>query len=95
MITINVSQEHIDKGKRINSVLCPVALAIVDTIKDEYVFVSAGYNGVVIFKGNIEECKTYNIPSYVKDYMLEFDHGHKIKPFSFTLNYPIVENNNE
>lgn len=82
MITIHVTQTHLDKGEEKNCYTCPVALAIQDIVKDD-VLVEVDYNKVLLNK------QIWTLPQIVKEHIESIDYGHYIVlPFSFELSLP-------
>lgn len=77
MDEITVTSKHIAKGKRSSNNKCPVALALKDKFRDNWVNVNRIYIEV---KG-----KFYRVPQSVKDFIGNFDILGKGKPFSFLL----------
>lgn len=76
MITINVTEEHIAKGKRRNCRSCPIALAIKQKFNCEDVEV-----GYVMFIKNYK----FDNPTKVDTFIFDFDNGFPVKPFNFDL----------
>jgi hypothetical protein len=80
---INVTQQHIDRGKRCNSERCPVALSILEVLPEtSYVSVD-----VRIY---VEPSDTYDYiaaesPDEVCRFTSAFDDGKPVSPFSFEV----------
>ena len=87
MTTINVTAEHIAKGKRRDCQSCPVALAIRDALPDVGV-VKVGSEGLVL--GNIPHLVELDLPKAVADFIWYFDDSGLVKPFAFELDCPAV-----
>lgn len=87
-ITIEVKQEHIDKGKRCDSKSCPVALAMMD-FGLKYVYVGDLYWG----RGDSGDVssKDIKLPGNATMFILNFDVGISVKPFSFELQISYYE----
>lgn len=75
---INVTQENIDNGERMQSELCPIALAIAKAFPDE-VNIDADY-GEVNISG-----KVYQMTNTCQIFMKSFDEGQPVIPFQFRL----------
>jgi hypothetical protein len=79
--TINVTQEHIDKGLRRQCSKCPVALAIKDVCKPEtYVNVSS----VIYVGGKFSKAAPLDVERFIG----RFDGSFSVEPFSFDLDIP-------
>lgn len=77
MPIINVTQENIDKGKRFASCSCPVALALKN----------AGYQKVSV-TGPVVCIGTgyrWKVTPEIYTFIIGFDGGMKVKPFTFEL----------
>ena len=75
---VEVTQEHIDRGQRKAHCYCPVALALKDVgVKEPVVF--GGYFRAL---GDTEDTK---LPPKVDDFVLAYDLGLKVTPFTFDL----------
>jgi hypothetical protein len=86
-IEVNVTQEHIDKGEQAMCQLCPVALAIKDVNDVTYVKIGSSIFNV-LFKGDYALRPNGKMPVEVGNRILDFDQGHGMQPFSFTLEVP-------
>ena len=75
--TIKVTREDISKGMPLESDACPISLAIKRTMKVKRVDVSA-------YEITVGSTKM-SIPRSAKRFMLDFDDGRPVKPFSFQL----------
>jgi hypothetical protein len=78
--TINVTQEHINKGVQVKCTKCPVALAIQDVCKPK----SEVHVGVYILIGGL--CA--DTPASAIRFIKEFDVFGTGRPFSFDLDIP-------
>ena len=78
---VNVTQEHIQRGKKGSCFYCPVAQALRDKAgKDTALFsVSVGSDGI----GYLD--KSYVTPAPVRRRINYYDRTGKMKPFSFEL----------
>lgn len=84
---INVTRKHIRAGVMRDHFKCPVALAILDTIKDaSLVTVSKSFINVYWAGVKNPYYKTMvNSPTEVIDFIIQFDNAQHVKPFKFTL----------
>ena len=89
---IEVTQEHINKGKRKGWYACPVALAIESAIPGSRV--SVGRLTITIYKG--QQRATRRTPKAVADFIHQFDWYLKAEPFKFALrSMPILFQGNQ
>ena len=77
---IAVTQAEIDRGERASAANCPVALALKKHLTDPHVTVtSTQYRNE---RG--DWCRMEN-PDAVTRFVLDFDAGRPVKPFTFTI----------
>ena len=81
MTKIQVTQEHIDKGKRVNPSCCPVALAI----RGKTVWIPNVTSMYVTFD---EKIYTAWLPAVAAEFVNSFDSGNPVKPFEFEMKLP-------
>ena len=79
-VKVNVTQNHIQRGRRSNSNYCPIALALKETLGLKTVSVSDG----VLFGGGYERLRV-QLPLHARKFIRAFDDKKAVKPFSFTL----------
>lgn len=91
-LILEVTQEDIDKGKRGNCCLCPIALALMrkfnlDTSEDSLDSASVGLTMASIFPVMDKERKPqyFYMPDEASEFIKNFDSKVPVKPFSFTL----------
>lgn len=77
MDKITVTSKHIAKGMRSSGNKCPVALALKDKFRGNWVNVNRIYIEI--------EGKFYHVPQSVKEFINNFDNFGKGKSFSFLL----------
>lgn len=85
-ITISVERRHITHGVRCNTGMCPIALAIVDCLRDG-VRCSVGNTGVWLY-GGVFSGHVLELPEEAQQFVRRFDRGAEVEPFSFTLQMP-------
>lgn len=78
---LQITQKHIDKGRKCALQFCPIALAIKETFKIRRVWVS----GTEIELNIKEHFLFADMPQKAQDFVNKFDIGNKVKPFSFVL----------
>jgi hypothetical protein len=89
MTTINVTAEHIERGKPEECEWCPVALAIMDALPAARV-PSVGPSEVT-FQAGIDKWADIALPPEAIDFIETFDGGTAdVEPFTFELDYPAV-----
>lgn len=77
-MTIHVTQEHIDNGTAKSCEFCPISNAIHEAT-GRYVMTHAMRAWIA--------CKWHDLPVSVFQFILAFDRGDRVKPFSFELDY--------
>ena len=77
---IEVKQEHIDKGYRRSKCWCPVALALRDAGLEQ-----PSVNPLRIIYSRGLHTVGCEVPESAKQFILAFDVGECVKPFSFAL----------
>lgn len=82
MITIEVTQEHIDKGNALHAHSCPISLALT----------AAGVAHLAVGPTTIV-CPEYNIdlPEPLARFIRAFDRGEKVWPITFELETGVPE----
>jgi hypothetical protein len=85
-MVINVTQEHISKGKRLACHECPVALAIAEVVKPEHeVMVDCDISILNQSAGILWDAE---YPPEVEEFIRAFDGDQPVEPFSFELDIP-------
>lgn len=84
--TINVTQEHIDKGMKGNCRKCPIALAV----EQDYKPLAPPQVGLTCMLITDLEGKavTVSLPDECSNFIFRFDSERDVKPFSFELEIP-------
>lgn len=81
-ILLNVTQDHINRGKRQDCSACPIALALMDQFPGAEVEVS----GVgILIKKRLKDYKKYWSNPETAKFISTFDYGFPVKPFSCKL----------
>lgn len=81
MVTIEVTQRHIDEGEVGDCSLCPVARGTQDAFPGFKIVV--GDDDIFIDEEGVG--LNYATPSIVRDFISDFDNGRLVHPFTFTL----------
>lgn len=77
-ITVNVTQQDINRGIKMACLHCPVSLALTRSYNSkESIFVG----GADYFVKN----RVYRLPQELKDFIHKFDNGFEVKPFTLTF----------
>lgn len=79
---IDVLQKDIDYGVRKACMNCPISRAIARAVDSFHVVVTPVI--VRIYKKELIQ-KRYSLPSKAQDFVLDFDNGRAVKPFTFEL----------
>lgn len=83
---VNVTKKHINSGKRNNCYECPIALAIIDAVDCDTIYVdetSVGY-GYREDDGNTRRI-SHNLPRSAVRFIKRYDYEKSVKPFKFIL----------
>jgi len=84
---ISVTEEHIRNGVKAHSGKCPVALAVMDSIKPgTMLIVGCDTLGVYCEKNNDSFC--FKLGRKAINFIVLFDIEQLVKPFSFYLDIP-------
>lgn len=96
-VTVSVTQEHIDRGKRNDCSDCPVALAFLDALPGARI-ASVRYwdhDGDLARAPEIHVTvdfdagfRYYRAPDEVAAFVADFDDGLAVSPFTFTAEVP-------
>lgn len=76
---IHITSEHIRRGKRRNTISCPIALALKEKYYDAYV--ATNFMQIREQKGDYWQKLRYS--RAVKTFIQKFDAGEEVSPFSF------------
>ena len=75
---IEVKQDHIDRGQRKMKCNCPVALAVIDSVRDNLI-VKVNYDNMIV--GN----RSFYMSERTRTFIRRFDDGEAVEPFAFNL----------
>lgn len=81
-ITIEVTQEDIDAGRKGNCYLCPIALAAARVFNLD---VSVGASWLSVEASNGAEVAMFKLPQAARTFVTLFDGGHPVAPFTFAV----------
>lgn len=84
-MTINVTQEDIDRGERGQCRTCPIAKAVIRELDETDVYVIGPYL-VIGIHGPTR--LTIDLPDAVTRFVEDFDSEDSVAPFSFELEVP-------
>lgn len=84
-ITIDVTAEHIKKGKRKNCKLCPIALAARGVIPEDWIWVDQCALTVRVDGPDIPSYPSYSLPEDAQEFIRRFDQGYEVEPISFEI----------
>jgi hypothetical protein len=82
---IEVTQKHIDKGERFAPCKCPIALAVIETLGRDQVYI--GSQEVRI--NNLEKTVEIELPEAAREFIYRFDALKDVQPFTF--DFPVEE----
>ena len=74
---IQVTQKHIDEGKKDHCFLCPVALALRDA--------GFGRPEVTVNRLYLLGAGCFALPDAAKTWIQDFDYGEPVQPFAFEV----------
>lgn len=98
-VTINVTQGHIDRGCKNTPCACPIALAICDALGfPHYVYfpenadspklgVTPQYVSFYYLATDVKSCWV-RLPKAAHQFVVDYDTGKTVSPFSFELEIP-------
>ncbi len=99
-VEVQVTQKDISDGVRFKGKLCPITLALARALPNHRVYSSYGdfdstgafyrmdYSDTELYDTEDELGKKISLPEDVLSFMLCFDNGSFVFPFSFTLTLP-------
>lgn len=88
MITVKVTQDHINEGIRNACSECPVALSVTEVLKGGLL---AYVTNCVIIRGQCDDklvSKFYKFDDNTQRFIKDFDRGKPVKPMEFECNIP-------
>lgn len=78
MVTVEVTAEDIAKGKPMECLNCPVALACM----------RAGLDDIAVCDSSLDSDGSIRTPDVVAEFIHAFDNGKPVHPFTFNLEIP-------
>lgn len=84
MITVNVTQAHIDAGVRSTSDRCPIALALLEAQGGGFASVGLGECALAP-AGSPGITTRYQLPAAAMHFIRRFDTGAAVEPLTFVL----------
>jgi hypothetical protein len=95
-ITVNVTQEDINRGVRQNGERCPVALALIralalasgELIIRPTIALSSGFVCANVL--GFDRHHDYPIPGAARDFIQKFDRGLHVEPFTFEFEFDLA-----
>lgn len=81
-MTIEVTQEDIDRGVRWSSCECPIALAAIRTSKG---ICHVGRTVISIQAEEFQPIAIQTLPACASRFTIQFDEGEPVQPFSFNI----------
>ncbi len=84
-ITVNVTAEDIEKGKRDSCQNCPIALALGRLINPAIVIAQVAMNTVDFHTSDMKFTGITQLPTIAIQFIFDFDNGGIVSPFSFNL----------
>lgn len=82
-VTINVTQEDIDKATPRSCSACPIALAFMRVFPEHEAFIYTMPPQAIISPNIPHESTSYNIPEEAREFIKKYDHNIPVKPFEF------------
>lgn len=81
---VKVTQTHINQGCRFSTVSCPIALAAKEKFHRR---VEVGLDDLGVFRSSSSvaggSSVTYELPFKAQKFIIDFDNGKQVKPFTF------------
>jgi hypothetical protein len=90
---IQVTQDHINAGKKEDCQKCPIALAIAEAIPNIHVSVFGKLSSVCNAPAEFRQAYIrldgigYRLPQEASDFIDDFDYSREVRPFEFKLGY--------
>ena len=85
-IRIDVTAEHIAKGRRVSCHLCPIARAMKPVVDGRISIAEENVYGILKDRPQIQWSR--RLPRRAQAFICAFDDGLPVKPFSFILTIP-------
>ncbi len=84
---IKVTAKHISKGVRLSPCNCPVALALKEQMHKVVNVDSMSMMYASISRESTSGWRQADTPRKVRGFILRYDYGKTVKPFSFDINF--------
>jgi len=82
MIEIQITEQHIKEGKPKRCALCPVALALKESLNVSVVSV---YYDTIIIVHKVGDVRSYQTPKDLREFLKNLDACRPMKPLKFEL----------
>lgn len=95
ILKVNVTQSHIDKGKRGNCSFCPIALAVHDLLDKEFDYhieVKRGFCSITKMKEKerLVSVSDYKLPEKANDFIWFFDYSNLDRATPFEMEMELI-----
>lgn len=87
-LTVSVTQDDIQFGKKGNCDWCPVAHAVRRVVSEKYIKISVGKRWLVLWPNDVIISREVELPEVAKTFIKEFDRGLPVSPFTFEIDIP-------
>lgn len=84
-IEVNVTQNHINRGKPDDASNCPIALALFEIMEKNNIRVEVEVVPDQVTLSNILEASNFELPESAANFVAKFDNNERVMPFKFTL----------
>lgn len=86
-VTVELKQEHIDRGVRKSTYSCPIAIALIEQIRLKSVFVNGPTNELIL-DGHFARLN-FLLSDNAQSFLTRFDRGLPVDPISFSIFFPL------
>lgn len=87
-LTVSVTQDDIQFGKKGNCDWCPIAHAVRRVVPEKYIKISVGSRWLILWSTRVIICKEVELPQVAKTFIKDFDRGFSVSPFTFEIDIP-------
>lgn len=88
-VSVELKQEHIDKGERKSHCKCPLALAIREHFKTNWCSVLGTANEVIIPALSVDFPQRFLLSENAFDFIPKYDAGYFGSPMQFSVFFPL------